>query len=225
MSYKSASAQRARRRRRGVFVPEDLMDSRPIRTAYIQTMKRWPKLANLVDQSDGWKVTNSNKDRVFLKRGSTELITLPYHAGALLGEIKDWQRFYLPPSGVRGKVVLDIGAGCGETAAFYFSKGAKKVVAVESDPKAAGYLQYNRWHNSWNLKLYREPFNLSHLDVPHDFLKMDIEGGEGLLVNFKGDLGPCVIESHSEEIARMLLFKGVQLKKNGVFHLSTWGSR
>ena len=36
---------------------------------------------------------------------------------------------------VRGKTVLDVGAGCGETAFFYRLYGAKKVVAIEADRK------------------------------------------------------------------------------------------
>lgn len=43
-------------------------------------------------------------------------------------ELEEWHRDYLPvPTGV----VLDVGAGCGETAYFYLRHGATQVICVE----------------------------------------------------------------------------------------------
>jgi predicted RNA methylase len=48
----------------------------------------------------------------------------------------EWESFYvIDRQKLRDATVLDVGAGCGETAAFYFEKGAKKVICVESDPR------------------------------------------------------------------------------------------
>src|SRR5437867_10380800 len=41
-------------------------------------------------------------------------------------ELDLWHKWYLPPDGVEGKIVVDMGAGCGETAQFYLLHGAKQ---------------------------------------------------------------------------------------------------
>lgn len=59
--------------------------------------------------------------------------------------------------------------------------------------------------NSWNLDSINDVFRLEHLSIPHDFLKIDCEGGETILFNYEGSLGPCVIESHSTGTTRELM--------------------
>ncbi len=44
-------------------------------------------------------------------------------------ELEMWHNMYLPVSGT----VLDVGAGCGETAFFYLKHGAKQVVCIEGN--------------------------------------------------------------------------------------------
>ena len=56
------------------------------------------------------------------------------HRSLVQTELEMWHEQYLPC----GKKILDIGAGCGETALFYFKHGAEKVVCVEIQ-KPYGY--------------------------------------------------------------------------------------
>jgi hypothetical protein len=110
---------------------------------------------------------------------------------------------YLPPFSLHGKTVLDVGAWCGETAMFFQDSGAEKVIAIERDSSAFRFLQSNTDRNGWNVEAINEPFSLSQLsDLKFDFMKMDIEGGEGLLLTLQTP--PCysVIEVHSPNMAR-----------------------
>lgn len=120
-----------------------------------------------------------------------------------------WLRYYFPRFSLRGKIVLDVGAGCGETVHFYQLKGAAKVIAIEPNPKAANHLRKNATVNRWNVEILEEAFELRHLDLPHDFMKMDIEGHEDLLLASPDRLSlkPCVIEVHTEELIQKLQIK------------------
>lgn len=86
------------------------------------------------------------------------------HRGMLESELDIWHKTYLPC----GETVLDVGAGCGETAQFYLNHGAKRVIAVEGDPVACGYLRDNFGRDN------RVIIVGAHLD----HIKIDIEGGE-----------------------------------------------
>jgi ribosomal protein L11 methylase PrmA len=136
-------------------------------------------------------------------------ISLERHYRYAIEESSVWERFYAPIP-LKEKTVLDIGAGCGETAAFYFSKGASKVTAIEPNPQASKLLQANAMANSWNLDSICDVFKVEHLSIPHDFVKIDCEGGEKNLLENGDLLGPCVIESHSplitEELAKRFHF-------------------
>jgi SAM-dependent methyltransferase len=134
-------------------------------------------------------------------------IDLERHYRYTIDEASVWERFYAPIP-LKDKTVLDVGAGCGETAAFFFSKGASKVVAVEPNPQAVKLLEANARGNSWKLDTIFDSFKLEHLSIPHDFLKVDCEGGETNLLEYTGpSLGPCVIEVHSPRIAKDLMAK------------------
>jgi hypothetical protein len=107
-----------------------------------------------------------------------------------------WEENYLPVS-VKGKTVLDVGAGCGETSAFYIAHGASKVVAIEPDKRAYSLLLRNIKANSLNVVPIKKPFELSDLLIPHDLLKIDAEGAEVALLDYQGSLGECVVEAHT----------------------------
>lgn len=109
-----------------------------------------------------------------------------------------WAKFYLPLS-VKGMTILDVGAGCGETAAFYLSHGAKGVVAIEPNPFAFTLLQVNAKKLGGRIKPIFDFFKISQLSIKHDFLKMDAEGAENELLKYNGELGPCVIEAHENK--------------------------
>jgi predicted RNA methylase len=95
--------------------------------------------------------------------------------------------------------VLDVGAGCGETALFYYYHGAEKVIAVEPQPSVTPLLKTNMERNKWNMKIVEGPFQLSMLEWNFDFMKMDGEGCEDLLLEVDR-LPPCAIEVHSGPI-------------------------
>ncbi len=134
------------------------------------------------------------------------LLVTSYHGDVADHEASLWEQYYLPAD-PKGKTVLSLGAGCGEDAAFYLSKGASKVVCVESDPFAFFLLD----SNVKRLKLPVEPisslFKLEHMEITHDILKSDCEEGEKLLYDWHGELKPCIIEAHTPEIAAMLVKK------------------
>jgi hypothetical protein len=116
-----------------------------------------------------------------------------------------WKARYAPPFSLSEKTVLDVGAGCGETAYFYITKGARKVVAVEANREKANLIRLNAVTNGWNVEVVHETFSIDLLDsIPHDFLKIDIEGGERALLSYDDKLGDFVMETHGEELTQML---------------------
>jgi SAM-dependent methyltransferase len=138
-----------------------------------------------------WKFVDGNS----VKIGPYVLELTPQYFELLWREWQAWKNWYLPPWSLKGKTVLDVGAGCGETALFYYYHGAKKVIAVEPQPSVTPLLKTNMERNKWNMKIVEGPFQLSMLEWNFDFMKMDGEGCEGLLL--KADrLPPCAIEVH-----------------------------
>lgn len=121
---------------------------------------------------------------------------------------------YSSPKSIEGQTILDIGAGCGETAYFYFQHGAKKVICIEQDDIAFEYLQWNSSHNNWNTDVYHKPFDLSDLTIPCDLVKMDIEGLEiDLLFLMENQtLPPIILELHSDKITENLTREFPELK-------------
>ena len=141
-----------------------------------------------------------------------EMFLLPSHAAMVREELPLWEKLYLPRS-LLGKTVLDVGAGCGETAFFYIYHGAKRVVCIESDTLACKLIRVNRQRLNLNVEIICSKFNLDHLYIPHDFMKMDIEGGESLLLGWHGKLQECVIETHDPIISSVLSSKyGLKVK-------------
>ena len=117
---------------------------------------------------------------------------------------RTWDRFYLPSFSLRGKTVLDVGAGEGETAAYYLSKGAEKVIAVEPNLEMLPLLRRNVEENSWNVEIVDECFTTDLLKKPYDWAKIDCEGCESLLLTVSSDFGPAFIETHSAEVHEAL---------------------
>jgi protein-L-isoaspartate O-methyltransferase len=146
-------------------------------------------------------------------------------AGMMVGEWFDvWNRYYLPTSiPLDGKTVLNVGAGEGETAAFFFSRGAKRVICVEPDPRRASRLLVNAEKNSWNCRVIQEKFSADHMVAePFDFMEMDCEGCEAALLDpaLKSRLGsfPCTIEVHTPKLLAEFL-------RDGRFYVAkTWGN-
>jgi len=122
-----------------------------------------------------------------------------YHLSNMINELESWEKDYLPTS-VVGKVVLSVGDGCGETSLFYLRHGASKVIAVEKDPEPFVFLCRNIENNQLNVIPLNESFTLEHLKLDFDFMKIDVEGGERILLELAPDqLKPCVVEAHRFE--------------------------
>lgn len=68
-----------------------------------------------------------------------------YARDLLERELHDWHDYYLPLAGLSGRAgaVLDVGAGCGETARFYLLHGATRVIAIEGDDERFAMLERN----------------------------------------------------------------------------------
>lgn len=119
-----------------------------------------------------------------------------YHLSNVINELDWWEETYLPTS-VKGKVVLSVGDGCGETSLFFLRHGASKVIAIERDPEPFDLLRKNVEVNRLNVVPMNDSFKLEHLKMEFDFMKVDIEGGERILLDLdRGLLKPCVIEAH-----------------------------
>ena len=137
-------------------------------------------------------------------------------AKCLLSEWCVWRKYYLPPFSLNDKIVLDVGAGSGETAYFYLKHGANKVICIENGaqhPEDLECLYINK--KKLNIEIYPESFKLEHLQLPHDFLKIDIDGGEEIMLDYDlSKLKPCIIEVESNELTDKFIAKG--------FHIVRW---
>jgi hypothetical protein len=98
----------------------------------------------------------------------SQLALTEHHRATLENELELWHRYYLPV----GPTVLDVGAGCGETALFYLKHGALRVVCIEGDEKALELLAKNFAHDD----------RVTIVPAVVDSIKIDIEGGEENLV-------------------------------------------
>lgn len=112
-------------------------------------------------------------------------------------ELSDWYKWYLPIS-LSGKTVLDVGSGCGETALFFLKSGASFVTCIEMDTKSCNFAERNL--KDRDATVINEPFVLEHLKTPHDFTKMDIEGGERELLKLDRLPRPMVVEVHGSDL-------------------------
>jgi tRNA G37 N-methylase Trm5 len=109
---------------------------------------------------------------------------------------------------LKGKTVLDAGAGVGETSVFYALHGAKKIYAVEIDKEKAKLISKNAKLNSIDVEVIAEPFNINHLALPFDFAKIDVEGAETELLKLEKINFPCLVETHTREIEQKFKLRG-----------------
>ena len=145
------------------------------------------------------------------KSDGTSLLVTKDALWALMHEYPFWLREYIPSFDISGKTILDIGAGCGESAYLYFKKGASKVVCIEQDHRAVDNLRRNARINKWNCEILVKRFETSDLRIDCDLVKMDIEGSERLLFMLD-KLPPMILESHTKKIASDLISRFPDLK-------------
>lgn len=89
----------------------------------------------------------AEKDLLYARLFGYQMKLARNYYNMVMHDLSSWEGSYAPIS-LEGKTVLDVGAGTGETAAFYFSKGARKVVAIEPNPLAFNLLKENTRMNS-----------------------------------------------------------------------------
>lgn len=128
-----------------------------------------------------------------------------------LFESKRWD-YYIPPNGLRGKIILDVGGGCGETAKFFIENGAKEVIVIEANPICEQYLGYNSGEHK-ELSFIMGKFNCFSLEsFDYDLLKLDVEGYEIELLPYLDDLNvDIVLESHNNYVTDRFLEHGFKL--------------
>jgi hypothetical protein len=149
-----------------------------------------------------WSLTSYDKETYRLRVGKYAIKITPYFFNVVYGEWLDWKRYYSPLD-LNGATILDVGAGCGETALFYFLQGAKRVVCIEPDERLSRIVNENIQTNRWNAEVLTRHFDLDLLELDFDFMKMDCEGCEGQLL-YAQSLPPCVIEVHSRQLLTAL---------------------
>lgn len=124
-------------------------------------------------------------------------------------ELQDWRENYLPVS-VVGKIVLDVGAGEGETAKLFLDNGAKEVICIEPDTASFNLLSFNASKHPGRLDIINRKFKLSDLILPFDFLKMDIEGYEEALLGVELRR-QAVVEVHGLQLVKKFREKGYRI--------------
>ncbi len=102
----------------------------------------------------------------------------------------------------KGKIVLDVGANNGDSAKLFLDHGAKEVVCIERNERYARKIKLPK------TRVIIEPFKLSHLEIPHDVAKIDIEGGEAILLNSDVKMKPTIMEVHSSDLIKRFRNKG-----------------
>jgi hypothetical protein len=157
-----------------------------------------------------------NSDLVEVSTNRDKLLMSRDRAGMMLYEWKTWTKHYAPRGfDFHGKTVLDVGAGEGETVEFYRLQGAGKFICVEPDPQRAARLRENSTRNGWDAEVFEEPFSLRFLEREFDFMKMDCEGCEQILLGTRVAF-PCVLETHgSSTSAEFLKMDGFSAFRTG----------
>lgn len=129
----------------------------------------------------------------------------------LIREYVDMKRLYLPVD-MRGKTVLDVGAGEGESALFFLAHGARKVICVEADRACYENLVCNA--KGKPIVPILKPFSLDDLERDFDFMKCDIEGYEEILLDVVLDK-PAVVEVHGLQLRDKFVERGY--RASGLF--------
>ena len=152
-----------------------------------------------------WKLSSSHP-YYHLKIGEYAIKLHPEYFHIIFGEWPDWKRTHLPPFSLKGATVLDVGAGCGETALFYFIHGVDRVICVEPNSDLSNIIGENSRANKWNVEVLARPFDLGMLSLKIDFMKMDCEGCEAQLLS-ADKLPACVMEVHDGHVLEGLTRK------------------
>ena len=153
--------------------------------------------------------------------------SIPY--GLLyIKEHAKWNNDYMPPGGLAGKRVLDVGAGCGESAKWFLDQGARQVLCVESNMEARFHLERNARLNRGVSVLIGSFSPGEHLWYKVDLVKMDIEGYEVLFADWL-ETHPdynvdVILEAHSVYVKDRFLKLGFTERVDPIFGTDPpWG--
>lgn len=124
-----------------------------------------------------------------------------------LKENKYWS-YYLPPDGVKGKLILSVGGGCGEDAKFFLECGALGVDIIEMNKDCEKFLEYNSLYH--NIRYRIKKFDLGDISKDkYDLIKIDIEGYEIELIPYLHWIEKnIVLETHSQYITDKFIENG-----------------
>jgi 2-polyprenyl-3-methyl-5-hydroxy-6-metoxy-1,4-benzoquinol methylase len=153
-------------------------------------------------------VVEQKDDCIIVQYRGVRLKLLKYHAVEFINYWEAWKKCYLPKFSLEGKTILDVGAGCGETAFLFLLHRAEKVVAVEPDSKAVECIRENIKTNKWNVEVIPECFSLEHLKLRFDYMKMDCEGCEEMLLHISELNKPSVVEVHKSDLLKRFERRG-----------------
>ena len=186
--------------RRGKMVPVPL----PVIRDKIYAPNRYVKGLLFMRRFHGQRIGDMvRSDLVFLPP-PVNLYLFYHYLDVLATELGLWLKQYAPPR--KGEVIIDVGAGCGETAWMYYRWFAPRaVISIEPDPERFALLKRNSELNGWpnhtviNDVLRPEHFLTDYGAGACTFAKVDIEGAERGFVGFLRDLGvPFVMETHMD---------------------------
>ena len=183
-----------------LYLDSPLLSWRGNQIAYIgkvwNLLAKWfPETIRIFPGYSGLTVLRWGRD-VELTDGLFVLKLKKNYAIILFKEILAWERWY-GEDRLMDKTVMDAGAGCGETLWWFARQGARNFIAIEPDPTCIPYLEENARLNGWQVTIINEILRPEHLKIPHDFVKIDVEGGEKVLLDGSVEkLGRCIIEMH-----------------------------
>jgi SAM-dependent methyltransferase len=129
-------------------------------------------------------------------------IKLNAHALTTLIDWRNWCKYYLPPTSLRrDDLILDAGAGEGETLFFYYRLGFRNFRAVEPDKQMIRLLSQNITKMPGiHVEIINDCLKPEHL-VHVSFAKVDCEGGEKELFGLD-HLPFTVVEAHSKKLCK-----------------------
>ena len=161
---------------------------------------------------------------LFYRNSKTPLVLDVAGKFHFMKEMREWEREYLPNFSLEGKTVLDVGAGSGDTAYFFFQHGAKKVICIEPNRGKTHRIAINASKHNWNVEIREKKFEISDLEGDISFAKIDAEFGEIIMLKLdRLPDYPIRMEIHSKELAEQFKakFPQMQITKKYIM-LSTW---
>lgn len=156
-----------------------------------------------------------------------------HHFQILATEFSLWKKYYAPPN--PNEIILDAGAGYGETAHLYYRYfSPKSVISIEPNKERFEYLKRNsksnaaKWPNHVIINdiLRPEHFETDYLGLGKcTFAKIDIEGAEKDFIDYK--FPPFVMEAHLGNIELYLNhgYKKLWTNNRGYTLVSNIGNR